>query len=58
VFGQIVFQPIVDSNNTFSTEAVVYGYFSTIIFMFLANVLLINLLIAMFRFDNYILKLI
>ena len=57
LFGQITFQErIIDAANTYSGEAIVFGYISTIIFMFLANILLINLLIALFRFHYLIFK--
>jgi hypothetical protein len=54
LFGQITFKERIDAANTYSGEAIVFGYISTIFFMFLANVLLINLLIALFRFHIFI----
>lgn len=51
IFGQITLLSLVE-NKTFPLDAKVYGYFMTTIYMFIANVLLINLLIAMFRYMN------
>ena len=39
-FGEITFQPLLDAPNTYSSEAILMN-----------NILLINLLIAMFRFN-------
>ena len=54
MFGEITLLEIIEKNQVISTDAKIYGYLLTAIYMFLANILLLNLLIAMFSntFNN------
>jgi hypothetical protein len=49
LFGEITLLEIIEKNQVISTDAKIYGYLLTAVYMFLANILLLNLLIAMFR---------
>ena len=49
LFGQITLLTLIEDKNI-AKDAQIYGYTLTAIYMFLANILLLNLLIAMFRY--------
>ena len=50
IYGEITFIGLVEGDEkNLTREGVLYGYISTMIYMCIANVLLLNLLIAMFR---------
>lgn len=52
IYGEITFNGLIENaedGKALPTEGVVYGYISTMVYMCIANVLLLNLLIAMFR---------
>jgi len=50
LFGQITLLSLIEDKKI-PRDAQVYGYSLTAIYMFLANILLLNLLIAMFRLN-------
>jgi len=52
LFGEITLLEIIEKNQVISTDAKIYGYLLAAVYMFLANILLLNLLIAMFRETN------
>jgi hypothetical protein len=53
IYGDVTFKTLVQERSPeekpLPSEGIVYGYISTMIYMCIANVLLLNLLIAMFR---------
>lgn len=50
IYGEMTFREILDEDKKiFSKEAIFYGYISTIIYVCIVNILLINILIAIFR---------
>lgn len=53
IYGEMTFNDLV-LDPSLSSESVFYSYLSTIIYVCIANVLLLNLLIAMFRYLIYI----
>jgi len=50
IYGEMTFKEILnDDKQIFSQEAIIYGYIATIIYVCIVNILLINILIAIFR---------
>jgi hypothetical protein len=55
IYGEMTFIDLIE-NKSLSSEGTFYAYVSTIIYVCIANVLLLNLLIAMFRLSRYFIK--
>jgi hypothetical protein len=53
IYGEMTFRDIAENEtltSSFSSREIFYGYMSTMIYVFIVNVLLLNIVIAMFRY--------
>ena len=56
IYGEMTFRDIAENEtltSSFSSGEIFYGYMSTLIYVFIVNVLLLNIVIAMFRYFIY-----
>jgi hypothetical protein len=51
IYGEMTFKDVPNEKPELGGLQVLYGYMSTMIYVFIANVLLLNIVIAMFRYS-------